>query len=75
MIVQEEISLNSLDSLQGKQKYDSLFQHYNLSPKQVEETKKEYNKDLNRWQKFYDKVILRLESLQKPQANKSGNQP
>ncbi len=75
MIVQEECMLNSLDSLQKKERFDSLYKSFNLTPEQIEQTKKEYNKDLKRWQLVYDKIILRLDSLQKTQSSKTEDKP
>ncbi|MBI3190042.1 MAG: DUF4296 domain-containing protein [Ignavibacteriales bacterium] len=75
MIVQEEISLNSLDSLQGKHRYDSLYKQYDLTPERVLQTREEYNKDLMKWQAVYEKVILRIDSLQQDETNKNKNKP
>ncbi|MBI4546450.1 MAG: hypothetical protein HY707_00610 [Ignavibacteriae bacterium] len=70
MILQEEAKLMGLDSTATRAHVDSLYQAYHLTDEQIKTSLDEYKKDLSTWKRFHDKVIQRLEQIQKEETNK-----
>ncbi len=64
-ITQENNTLNSIDSLTGVKRLDSVYLKFNLTKEQIEATRQQYNNDLKKWQVVYEKVITEIESRQK----------
>ena len=70
LIVQEEAKFMGLDSLSAQARIDSLYQSHQITQDQIKTTLDEYKKDLKTWRAFYDKVIWRLEEIQKEESRK-----
>ncbi|TAK64330.1 MAG: hypothetical protein EPO24_03425, partial [Bacteroidetes bacterium] len=57
LIVKEENTILSFDSLAATKRIDSIYNLHNLTKQQIEHARTEYNKDLARWQSIYEKVL------------------
>ncbi len=71
MIIQDENKFFELDSLSSQKRFDSLYQHYGVTKQQVEATRTEYNKDLAKWQTTYEKIMVRIDSIEALKQPKS----
>ncbi len=62
LIAQDTVTLSStgLDSLR-----DAVFKKYNVTEELYKKTIDYYNRDSNRWESFFDKVIAHVENLKK----------
>lgn len=70
-IIYELGKVTNADSAINRHRIDSLYQHYHVRSEQVRETIDVYNRDIERWKGFLEKVGKRLDSLQAVQNGKS----
>lgn len=75
-IAKEEAVILAADSVYISHKADSIYSAYHVTGKQVESTLQSYKNDLPGWKLFQERVIKRLESLQKlPTADSANKLP
>ena len=70
LILQEEAKISRFDSPTIQHKRDSLCQRYGVTQRQIDQTLHEHQQDLTAWRQFYDKVVKRLEQLQRLETTK-----
>lgn len=70
LILQEEAKLAGTDSVMLHHQLDSLCESYGIEDSDVEQNLVHYQEDLATWKEFYDKVVQRLEELQRTEAPK-----
>jgi hypothetical protein len=69
LIMKEECVLLHSDSSTVQHRMDSLYQAYHTTPAQVQATVSDYKTDVMRWRDFYQKVDMRLDTLQRQASN------
>ncbi|MBI1803804.1 MAG: hypothetical protein HY033_02320 [Ignavibacteriae bacterium] len=70
LVVRQEGIMASIDSIGMQTRVDSLNRAYGVSPDQVKTTLQLYKNNFPRWRSFYERVMKRLETLQRPDTAK-----
>ena len=65
MILRDEARLAGADSIELERRTDSLYSAYRFTRSRIDSTLRGYRRELAAWKKFYEKVVARLEELQR----------
>jgi hypothetical protein len=67
-ILKEEARIANLDSATFRFRQDSLNRQYGFTDQQVDRIKEDYQRELTRWRELNDRIVERLEHLQRSEV-------
>lgn len=65
LILKEKAALSQIDSTTFYIRVDSLYSQHNVTTEQMQITLKTYAENIEKWQALHQKVIKRLEEIQR----------